>query len=191
MRKWIFLAALGGLTACQSTTPVEDSFTSVINPVTTSGASGVQVTRGYGPPDANPQSCYGREVDPAVIETIIEQVMVEPEQLDRDGNVRRPAVFVTATEQRIVEDRTETWFETPCAMEGNADYITNLQRALTARGLYNGPATGVMDRATARGIRAYQQPQGLDSGVLSLAAARQLGLSIWDPELSARGGASP
>ena len=191
MRKWIFLAALGGLTACQSTTPVEDSFTSVINPVTTSGASGVQVTRGYGPPDANPQSCYGREVDPAVIETIIEQVMVEPEQLDRDGNVRRPAVFVTATEQRIVEDRTETWFETPCAMEGNADYITNLQRALTARGLYNGPATGVMDRATARGIRAYQQPQGLDSGVLSLAAARQLGLSIWDPELSARGGAPP
>ena len=191
MRKWIFLAALGGLTACQSTTPVEDSFTSVINPVTTSGASGVQVTRGYGPPDANPQSCYGREVDPAVIETIIEQVMVEPEQLDRDGNVRRPAVFVTATEQRIIEDRTETWFETPCAMEGNADYITNLQRALTARGLYNGPATGVMDRATARGIRAYQQPQGLDSGVLSLAAARQLGLSIWDPELSASGGASP
>jgi len=191
MRKWIFLAALGGLTACQSTTPVEDSFTSVINPVTTSGASGVQVTRGFGPPDADPQSCYGREVDPAVIETVTEQVMVEPEQLDRDGNVRRPAVFVTATEQRIIEDRTEIWFETPCAMEGNADYITNLQRALTARGLYNGPATGVMDRATARGIRAYQQPQGLDSGVLSLAAARQLGLSIWDPELSARGGTSP
>ncbi|HID67640.1 MAG TPA: peptidoglycan-binding protein [Roseibacterium sp.] len=191
MRKWIFLAALGGLTACQSTTPVEDSFTSVINPVTTSGASGVQVTRGFGPPDADPQSCYGREVDPAVIETVTEQVMVEPEQLDRDGNVRRPAVFVTATEQRIIEDRTEIWFETPCAMEGNIDYITNLQRVLTARGLYNGPATGVMDRATARGIRAYQQPQGLDSGVLSLAAARQLGLSIWDPELSARGGTSP
>lgn len=190
MHKWIIMAALGGLAACQSTAPEEDSFTSVITPVTNSGAGAVQVMRGVGPPNANPQSCYGREIEPAVVETVTEQIMVEPEQLDRDGNVRRPAVFVTATEQRIIEDRTETWFETPCAMEGDVDYIATLQRALTARGHYSGAATGVMNRATVRAIRAYQQPQGLDSGVLSLAAARQLGLSVWDPELSARGGAT-
>ncbi|WP_224815574.1 peptidoglycan-binding domain-containing protein [Hasllibacter sp. MH4015] len=185
MRNILLLAALGGLSACQATAPGGDSFTSVIDPVTTSGASGVQVTRGFGPPDADPASCYGREVDPAVIETVTEQILVEPEQLDRNGNIRRPAVFVTATEQRIVEDRTETWFETPCAMEGNADYIATLQRALAARGHYTGPVTGRMDRATVQAVRAYQQPQGLDSGVLSLAAARQLGLSVWDPELAA------
>ena len=183
MHKWIILAAFGGLAACQ-TTPPEDSFTSVIDPVTNSGSGGVQVSRGIGPPNADPQSCYGREIEPAVIETVTEQLMVEPEQLDRDGNVRRPAVFVTATEQRIIEDRTETWFETPCAMEGNIEFITNLQRALIARGHYTGTADGVMNRATVRAVRAYQQPQGLDSGVLSLAAARQLGLSVWDPELS-------
>ncbi|GAB5445221.1 peptidoglycan-binding domain-containing protein [Gymnodinialimonas sp.] len=183
MRKMIILAALGGLAACQSAPP-EDSFTSVIDPSTNSGSGGVQVSRGVGPPDANPQSCYGREIEPAVIETVTEQLMVEPEQLDRNGNVRRPAVFVTATEQRIIEDRTETWFETPCAMEGNVEYIANLQRALTARGHYGGAATGMMNRATVQAIRAYQQPQGLDSGVLSLAAARQLGLSVWDPEQS-------
>lgn len=190
MHKWIILAALGGLAACQQTAPVEETFTSVIDPVTNSGSGGVQVTRGVGPPNADPQSCYGREIEPAVIETVTEQIMVEPEQLDRDGNVRRPAVFVTATEQRIITDREETWFETPCAMETNAEYIAVLQRALSARGHYAGAATGVMDRATVNAIRAYQQPQGLDSGVLSLAAARQLGLSVWDPELSARGGAS-
>lgn len=184
MHKWIILAAFGGLTACQSALP-EDSFTSVIDPVTNSGSGGVQVSRGVGPPNANPQSCYGREIEPAVIETVTEQLMVEPEELDRDGNVRRPAVFVTATEQRIIEDRTETWFETPCAMEGNVEFITNLQRALIARGHYSGATDGVMNRATVQAIRAYQQPQGLDSGVLSLAAARQLGLSVWDPELSA------
>ncbi|MBY4892962.1 peptidoglycan-binding protein [Rhodobacteraceae bacterium N5(2021)] len=183
MHKLIILAALGGLVACQQTAP-EDSFTSIIDPTINTGSGGVQVTRGVGPPNADPQSCYGREIEPAVIETVTEQLMVEPEQLDRDGNIRRPAVFVTATEQRIVEDRTETWFETPCAMEGNVEYITNLQRALSARGHYDGPATGTMNRATVRAIRAYQQPQGLDSGVLSLAAARQLGLSVWDPELS-------
>lgn len=187
MHKWIILAALGGLAACQQTAPLEETFTSVIDPVTNSGSGGVQVTRGVGPPNADPQSCYGREIEPAVIETVTEQIMVEPEQLDRDGNVRRPAVFVTATEQRIIEDREETWFETPCAMDGNAEYIMVLQRALSARGHYDGAATGVMDRATAMAVRAYQQPQGLDSSVLSLAAARQLGLSVWDPDLAAQG----
>lgn len=183
MQRWIILAAACGLAACQSAPP-EDNFTSVISPSTNSGSGGVQVSRGVGPANADPQSCYGREIEPAVIETVTEQIMVEPEQLDRNGHVRRPAVFVTATEQRIVEDRTETWFETPCAMEGNVDYIANLQRALAARGHYDGTATGVMNHATVRAIRAYQLPQGLDSGVLSLAAARQLGLSVWDPELS-------
>lgn len=187
MHKSLLLAVVTGvlgLAACQSTVPEGESFTSVIAPSTNSGSGGVQVSRGVGPPNADPQSCYGREIEPAVIETVTEQIMVEPEQLDRDGNVRRPAVFVTATEQRIIEDRTETWFETPCAMEGNVEYIANLQRALSARGHFEGAASGVMDRATVRAIRAYQQPQGLDSGVLSLAAARQLGLSVWDPELA-------
>jgi hypothetical protein len=190
MQKWMILAATGCLAACQHSAPLEETFTSVIDPVTNSGSGGVQVTRGVGPPNADPQACYGREIEPAVIETVTEQIMVEPEQLDRNGDVRRPAVFVTATEQRIIEDREETWFETPCAMEDNAEYVMTLQRALSARGHYAGAVTGVMDRATVSAIRAYQQPQGLNSGVLSLAAARQLGLSVWDPELSARGGAS-
>ena len=188
MRYTLLLVALGGLSACQSTAPDDTGFTSVIDPVTHSGAAGVQVMRGFGPPDADPQSCYGREIEPAVIETVTEQILVEPEQLDRNGNVRRPAVFVTATEQRIVEDRTETWFETPCAMQAaDPDYIASLQRALAARDHYAGPITGVLDRATIAAVRTYQAPQGLDSGVLSLAAARQLGLSIWDPELAAGG----
>ncbi len=180
------LVAIGSLSACQSTAPFEDDFTSVIEPQTTVGVSGVQVSRGFGPPDANPESCYGREVDPAVIETVTEHILVEAEEIDRNGNVRRPAVFLTATEQRIVEDRRETWFETPCAIDSDPAYISTLQRALSARGHHNGAITGVMDRATVEAIRVYQQPQGLDSGVLSLAAARQLGLSVWDPALAAR-----
>lgn len=188
MRTFILLAAVGGLSACQTIIADDTAFTSVIQPVTHTGVAGVEVMRGFGPPDANPSSCYGREIEPAVIETITEQILVEPEQLDRDGNVRRPAVFVTATEQRMVAERTETWFETPCAMQTeDRDYIATLQRALAARDYYAGPITGVLDRDTVDAVRAYQAPQGLDSGVLSLAAARQLGLSVWDPELAAGG----
>ena len=37
-----------------------------------------------------------------------------------------------------------------------------------------------MDRLTRRAVRAYQAPLGLDSGILSLAAARKLGLAVVD-----------
>lgn len=182
MRHLMILAAICGLSAC--TGSGDAPFSDAIEPVETAR---VQVSRGFGPPGADPRACYGREVDPAVIETVTDQVMVEPEQLASDGSVRRPAVFITETQQRIVEDRRETWFETPCAIEGDVEFITALQRALEVRGLYSGPITGQMDGRTLSAIRAYQQPQGLDSAVLSLAAARQLGLSIWDPELAAGG----
>lgn len=182
MHKWIILVACGGLVACQPVATARDNFTSVIAPITNSGTDGVQIGRGVGPSDADPDRCYGREIDPAVIETVTEQVLITPEQRDSEGNVETPAVFVTATEQRIVEDRTETWFETPCAIENDPEYIATLQRALSARDHYNGPITGIMSRATVEAVRAYQQPQGLDSGVLSLAAAQQLGLSLWIPD---------
>lgn len=190
MRTVLIIAACGGLAACQSAGPDRASFTSVIAPVTTSRDMGVEVSRGFGPPDADPDSCYGREIDPAVIETVTEQTVVQPAEVAPDGTVLRPAILETATEQRMVEDRREIWFETPCEMEGNAAHVATLQRALAARGLHQGPVTGEMDAATLAAIRAYQAPQGLDSAILSLAAARQLGLSVWDPELAGGGGAA-
>lgn len=158
------------------------------NPLT-AGDSAVEVMRGAGPPDANPAACYGRKSTPAVIETVTEQVMLQPPQIATDGSLREPAIFVTETHQRIVEERRDLWFEVPCALEiGDADFIASLQRALNARGLYSGPVTGEMNRRTARAVRAFQAPQGLDSEVLSLAAAQQLGLALWNPELAAAAG---
>ncbi|MBY6202501.1 peptidoglycan-binding protein [Maritalea mobilis] len=183
MRYPILLAALwGGLSACTPTT--EEVFSAVIDPVETD----IQVTRGMGPPDADPNACYGREVTPAVIETVTEQVMLQPPQISTDGAVREPAIFMTETQQRIVQERRELWFETPCQAERDPEFIASLQRALEARGHYHGPINGEMDTRTRRAIRAYQRPQGLDSPILSLAAARQLGIAIWDPELAAQGG---
>lgn len=183
MRSLILATGLLGLGACASM-PGEEVFSAVIAPVETE----VQVTRGSGPPNADPDACYGHEVTPAVIETVTEQVMLQPPQIASDGTVLEPGVFMTETQQRIVEERRELWFETPCEAEYSPEFIAALQRALSARGLYRGQPSGVMDNRTRRGIRSYQEPQGLDSAVLSLAAARQLGLSIWDPELAAGGG---
>ncbi len=143
---------------------------------------GTIVTRGQGPEDARPNACYARDVTPAVIETVTEQVIVQPPELGADGSVRAPAIFRTETSQRIVQARDDLWFEVPCEAETSPEFIAAVQRALAARGVYRGPVTGVMDLRTRRAIRQYQRPQGLNSGVLSLAAARLLGLAVWDPE---------
>lgn len=147
---------------------------------------GTIVTRGEGPEDARPDACYAQDVTPAVIETVTEQVIVQPPEISTDGTVRRPAVIRTDTRQRIVRERREIWFETPCEAQSDPEFIATLQRALAARGQYHGPITGVMDRRTERAIREFQEPQGLDSGVLSLAGARLLGLAVWDPVAAQR-----
>lgn len=68
------------------------------------------------------------------------------------------------------------WVETPCDTNLTPDFQASLQRALQARGLYAGPITGQMDAGTEAAIRAFQAPLGLDSPILSLAAAERLGL---------------
>jgi hypothetical protein len=175
------LVAAGG---CAPPGPFEDFAAPIVTQETA-----IQIQRGAGPPDADPEACYGRRTTPAVVETVTEQVMLQPPQIGRDGAVTEPAVFVTETRQRIVEERRELWFETPCEAESDPAFIASLQRALAARGLYRGSITGTMDRRTRRAIQAYQAPQGLDSPILSLAAARQLGLALWDPSF-ARGAAA-
>jgi hypothetical protein len=146
----------------------------------------VEVLRGVGPPNADPNACYAHKATPAVIETVTDQVMLQPPQIATDGRVLEPGVFMTETRQRIVEERRELWFQVPCELQqADPEFIAPLQRALAARGLYTGPATGVMNRRTERAVRDFQAPQGLDSPILSLAAARQLGLSLWNPELAA------
>ena len=129
------------------------------------------------PPGAAPGTCWGKAVEPAIIETITDQVMMQPPQIMADGTVTQPAIYKTETRQQIVKERRETWFETPCAGDVTPEFVASLQRALKVRKHYSGPITGEMDARTRTAIRRYQAPQGLDSGILSLAAARQLGLT--------------
>lgn len=129
-----------------------------------------------GPPGARPGSCWGKSIRPAVIETVQQQILIQPAELMGDGTVLTPAIYRTETQQRIVTPRRETWFETPCPEDLTPDFIASVQRALKVRGAYRGPVTGQMDARTRAGIRRYQSANGLDSGLLSLETGRQLGL---------------
>ena len=133
-------------------------------------------TRNEAPPWAAPGTCWGTDETPAVIETVTEQVMLAPEQSPEAGAQAAGVVYRTDTQQKIVTPRQDMWFEIPCEEQRTPEFTASLQRALKARGHYHGPVTGEMTRRTRAAIRAYQKPQGLDSAMISLAAARQMGL---------------
>tara|TARA_R110002094_G_C4925641_1_gene211966 strand:- start:1908 stop:2465 length:558 start_codon:yes stop_codon:yes gene_type:complete len=135
----------------------------------------VEATRN-GPPGAAPGTCWGRTVSPAVIETVTEQVQVEPAKVNSDGTIASPPIYKTEASQQIVTKRVDNWFETPCAETLTAEFNASLQRALAVRGYYIGTINGDMDATTRAAIQAFQRIDGLDSGVLSLATARKLGL---------------
>lgn len=130
-----------------------------------------------GPPENPPGACWEADITPAVIETVTEQVMVTPEKRDDAGNVTTPATYRTDTRQRIAREREVVYFRAPCPADMTEDFVATLQRALLARGYYDGPLTGTMDIATSEAVRRFQAERGLDSPRISLGAARELGLS--------------
>lgn len=133
-------------------------------------------------PDPETGACRANDVTPAVIDTVTEQVLIAPAEYGTDGSVQRPALYETRTRQVIVEDRKEQQFDALCEAELTPAFITDLQRALGARGFYNGPVSGDMNWRTRRAIRLYQLDQGIDSAILSRRTAEALGLSAYNFE---------
>lgn len=132
------------------------------------------------PPSSKPGECWADAVTPAVYETDTEHDLVAPGQPATAGHPATPAVYQTVTRQKIVQDRQQVWFRSPCPEDATPEFIGTLQRALLARGYYARSLTGAMDGPTRAALRRYQASQGLDSEILSLAAARQLGLVSYD-----------
>lgn len=132
------------------------------------------------PPGAPDGSCWARDASPAVVETVTEQIEMQPAILGSDGKVLSPAIYRTETRQAIVKPREDTVFEIPCAAQQTPEFVASLQRALKARALYRGGITGVIDGRTRAAVRSYQKPLGLDSGIVSMATARRLGLVALD-----------
>lgn len=127
--------------------------------------------------DATVGTCFERATTPAVIETVTEQIMVQPAVVRSDGSVQSPAAFRTVTRQRILRERREVEFETPCAAVMTPEFIASVQRALLARGYYDGPISGAIDAGTRAALSRFQTDQGdVQTGILTLRTARTLGL---------------
>jgi hypothetical protein len=138
-----------------------------------------QTTVGFAqdaPEGAAPGSCWGKTISPAIIETEKREVLLKPAQFSPDGRIQKPAVYKKEDVQTIVKSREETWFETVCPNLLTDEFVGSLQRALKARGVFRGQATGLMDDRTRRAIRKFQLGGGFDSGNLTVASARSLGL---------------
>lgn len=159
---------LGGCASTSGTAPAPDSPPAVFGlPAIETDAEG---------------RCFGRDITPAVIETVTAQELARPETRDAAGTVTAPAAYQTVTRQQIVRDRTEVLFETLCPPAFTSDLVASLQRALTARGFYRGPISGMLDAATGRAVQDFQRSDGPDSPLLSITAARRLGLVALAPE---------
>ncbi len=133
------------------------------------------------PPDAKPGACYIRYTAPALIETVTEQILVQPEKRalnteTGETTVVSPAVYKTVTLQKIIRDRKEDWAEVICEKDQTPIFIETLQRALYARGHYRSPITGVKDDRTDRAIRKVQKRQGINSTEVTWDLAESYGL---------------
>lgn len=122
-------------------------------------------------------SCSASAILPAIIETRVIHEELTPAIIGTDGSTITPATFQTSTVQNIVRDRQEVEFDTPCREDLTPEFIASLQRALTARGYYDGEISGSLTGQTEAAIRAYQVDQGdVPSEILTLGSARALGL---------------
>ncbi|MEL7182954.1 MAG: peptidoglycan-binding domain-containing protein [Pseudomonadota bacterium] len=102
------------------------------------------------PPQAEPGRCYARGTSRGTPD---------------DVAIGRPQPSMTI------------WFETPCALQsGDPGFIKDVQRALQARDLYDGPIHGRYDAATRTAVLRLQDPRGLASSTLSSETATYLGL---------------
>lgn len=128
------------------------------------------------PEGAPKDSCWARDVAPAVIETKTAQVMVQPAILNDDGSLLAPAVYATETLQDIVTPRREYVFETLCAKDITPEFIASLQRALQVRSRYNGEISGEINPETEAALRLFQQDQEVETSLLTIETARALGL---------------
>lgn len=127
--------------------------------------------------DASTGTCFARATTPAIIETVTEQVMVQPAVVRSDGTVDSPAAFRTVTRQQILRERREVEFETPCNAVLTPPFLASVQRALLARGYYRGPITGFFDARTRAAVERFQIAQDdVPTAQLTLQTARTLGL---------------
>lgn len=120
--------------------------------------------------------CFARQDGETETTVVTETIEVVPEVKDRNGVVTSPAIFRSVTRPQTVQVTQGEPFQIVCPQVYTSDFVSTLQRALIVRRAYTGPVSGVMDATTQAAVQAFQQPMGIDSPLLSIRVARDLGI---------------
>ena len=60
---------------------------------------------GFAPDGSAADTCWGKTISPAIIETVRCEVLLQPAQVSTDGRIQQPAVYKKEDLQEIVQQR--------------------------------------------------------------------------------------
>lgn len=143
-----------------------------------------------------PESVASRII-PAVTRQVVKQELVTPARIEvrqipaqyrtvKDRRLVAPATTETVTIpevrqterlRRIVSPARTEWREVLCGANASPARLTEVQRALNARG-YATAADGVFGPQTQRAMEAFQRANNLAVGTLTVETAQALGVTV-------------
>ncbi len=89
-----------------------------------------------------------------------------------------PAKYKTVSERRLVsKGGYSVWTEILCASKTSNSTVTNVQRALKAKGYTVGPIDGVMGLQTQTALKQFQTDNSLPIGNLNIETLKALGIN--------------
>jgi len=145
-------------------------------PAPAQNAAEVMIDMGEIETDASGR-CFTRDAPPTQVRIVEETVVIVPEVRDNLGRVTQPAVIRSQDGPQTFRTGNGQRFETLCPQLYTADLVSSLQRALKARGAYNGPISGAYDTPTSAAVRNFQLSSGVDSPLLQRQTVLDLGLA--------------
>jgi hypothetical protein len=89
-----------------------------------------------------------------------------------------PAVFEDRKINRVTRDAKPVWREVLCEKNATPETITQIQKALMARGYDVGTVDGRLGPKTVRAMQAFEADNGLPQGQMSLEAVNLLGVAV-------------
>ncbi len=120
--------------------------------------------------------CLTRMDPTTETQIVTELVEVQPAVKDENGVVITPAIFRNVTGPKTVPVAEGAQFETVCPQVYTPEFVATLQRALIVRRAYDGEVTGLMDAPTSLALQQFQRGSGINSPLLSMRVARELGI---------------
>lgn len=164
------ICAAAGLAACNAIAPAQPA----------SLPADSVISLGEIETDASGQ-CYARSAGPTQTTIVTELVEVVPAVKDANGVVVTPAIFRNVTRPQTQRVGAGPRFETVCPQRLTPSFVETLQRALLVRRAYAGPISGDYDDATSLAVQQFQRGMGIDSGLLAVTVAQDLGLVAIQP----------